>query len=109
MAAPVMRDAAIPALRQEEHLVFESISAQRPAVTENYRLTLTPIVVIDLSSIFGRYRTHWSFPFRITRGRSPVMRFWPARMLAALRPARELSMNHKWVMLRLTFLNHPAA
>src|SRR5690242_6328758 len=60
MASSIMGDTAITALRQKEHLVLEGVGAQRPAVTEDNRLSLAPVLVIDLRSIFGRDRTHFS-------------------------------------------------
>ena len=58
MASSIMGDTAITALRQKEHLILECIRAQRPAVAEDNRLSLAPVVVIDLRSIFCRDRTH---------------------------------------------------
>src|SRR6185503_8502888 len=53
MAAAVMRDAAIAARRQEKHLIFERVGTERPAVTEDNRLSGPPVVVIDLRTVFG--------------------------------------------------------
>src|SRR5262245_17924241 len=54
MTASVMRNAAIAVGRQKVHLVVPGVSAQRPAMTENYGLSLAPILVIkiDFSRIF---------------------------------------------------------
>ena len=42
VAAAVMRDAAVAARGQKEHLVFEGVRAQRPAVAEDDRLSRCP-------------------------------------------------------------------
>jgi hypothetical protein len=53
MAAAVMRDAAIPARGEEEHLVFEGIGGEGPAMAEYHRLPVAPILVIDTRSVLG--------------------------------------------------------
>ena len=58
VSAAIMRDAAITALRQKEHLVFEGVGTQRPAVAEDHRLPLAPVFVVNLRSVFCRNRTH---------------------------------------------------
>ena len=58
VAAPVVRDAAIPSRREEEHLVLERVGRKRPAMTENDRLACSPILVVDLRPIPGFYRWH---------------------------------------------------
>src|SRR5215470_13348061 len=55
---PVMCDAAVTSLGQEKHLVLECVRAQRPAMTENNRLSLAPILVVDLRSVFCRDSAH---------------------------------------------------
>src|SRR4030095_7305629 len=42
-----------PARRQEVHLVFPRIRAERPSVAENNRLTFAPIFEVDLRAVFG--------------------------------------------------------
>jgi hypothetical protein len=46
MAAPVVGDAAIATRGEKEHLVFERVGGERPAMAENDRLTGAPILVI---------------------------------------------------------------
>ena len=58
MPAPVVRDATVPARGQKRHLVLESVSAQRPAVTEDHGLSRAPILVIALRSVFGDNCAH---------------------------------------------------
>src|SRR5258708_34934789 len=58
VAAAVMRNAAIAARCEKEHLVFERIRGERPAMAENYRLPCAPVVVVNLRAVFGRDRAH---------------------------------------------------
>ena len=53
MAATVMGDGAVDARGEKKHLVLEGIRAQRPAVAEHNRLSLAPVVEIDLGSVFA--------------------------------------------------------
>jgi hypothetical protein len=67
MAAAIMGNAAIAARRQEEHLVFKGIRAERPIMAEDNRLSLTQIIVINLRAIFGRDRGHGVPSFVVAR------------------------------------------
>lgn len=58
MTAAIRGYAAESACRQEQHLVFPGVRAQRPAMTEDYRLSATPVLVIDLRAVFCGKRTH---------------------------------------------------
>jgi hypothetical protein len=58
MPSAIVCDAAVSVGSQEDHLVFPRIGAQRPAVTEDQRLSLAPVLVIDLRAIFGRDSRH---------------------------------------------------
>ncbi len=58
VAAAVVRDAAVSARGQKEHLVFKGIRGKRPAVTEDNGLSATPVVVIDLRAVFRRDGVH---------------------------------------------------
>jgi hypothetical protein len=58
VAASIMRDAAVAVRSEEEHLVLEGVGAKRPAVAEHDRLSLAPIVVIDVRAVLGRDRAH---------------------------------------------------
>ena len=62
MAAPIVRDAAVAALCQEEHLVLERVRRQRPPMAEDHRLPRPPVIVVDLGSILGRDRRHGMIP-----------------------------------------------
>nr|ACN18103.1 hypothetical protein AKSOIL_0050 [uncultured bacterium BLR5] len=63
MAASIVGDAPVTAVGQEHHLIFPGVRVQGPAVTENYWLTLPPIFVVDLSSVFGFKRAHRTLLF----------------------------------------------
>jgi hypothetical protein len=58
MATTVMRDAAVTPRGQIKHLVFKGIRAQRPAMTENDRLTGAPVLEVDVRSVFGGDGAH---------------------------------------------------
>jgi len=53
MAATIVCDTPIPMRAQKEHLVFEGISAEWPAMAENDRLSGSPVFVVNLGSVFG--------------------------------------------------------
>jgi hypothetical protein len=50
-------------LRQKEHLVFKGVRAEWPTMAEYNRLTRTPIVEVDLRSVFGGNGAHGSLGF----------------------------------------------
>src|ERR1700757_3341502 len=54
MPPPVVRDNAITVLAEEQHLGVPVIRTERPAVSEDYRLSLSPVLVEDCRAIFGR-------------------------------------------------------
>jgi CheY-like chemotaxis protein len=58
VAAAVMGDAAISVRGEIEHLVFERIRGERPAVAEDHRLPGASVFVINLRAVFGCERTH---------------------------------------------------
>src|SRR5882724_12145558 len=53
-----MRDAAIISGSQKKHLVFKSVCAQGPTVAEDDGLARSPILEINLCSVFGRECVH---------------------------------------------------
>src|SRR5689334_599558 len=53
MTATVVSDAPVALRGQKEHLIFKGIRRQRPAVTENDRLALAPVFVVDLRAVFS--------------------------------------------------------
>src|SRR5437867_13049442 len=64
MPAAIMGDASVAVRGQEEYLVLEGVGAQRPAMAEDDRLTRTPVVVVDLRTVFRGDRTHGLLPSR---------------------------------------------
>jgi hypothetical protein len=58
VAAAVMGNAPVPARGEEEHLVFERVAGQGPAVAEHDRLPLSPVTVVDLRAVFRGNRRH---------------------------------------------------
>src|SRR5580692_8632865 len=74
MTAAVMGDAAISARGEEEHLVFESVRAERPSVAEDHRRSGAPVLVVNLRAVFGCERAHVAFSLGcggVERGHSP--------------------------------------
>src|SRR5216684_4358609 len=65
VASPVVRDDTISALSEEQHLGVPVVRRQRPAVAENDRLPLPPVLVEDCRAIFGPYRCHRKLSFRV--------------------------------------------
>src|ERR1700687_957051 len=51
--APVMRDNSIALLAEEQHLSVPVVRGERPAVTEHYGLAFSPVLVVNLRTIFG--------------------------------------------------------
>src|SRR5580700_11353534 len=58
---PVMRNHPIATMQEEQHLVIPVVRAKRPTMTENYRLSFSPVLVINLDSIFSRNSGHETF------------------------------------------------
>src|SRR5438132_11408080 len=56
--SPVMRDDAIALLAEEQHLSVPVVRGERPAVTEDYRLSFAPILVVNLCAVFCRNCWH---------------------------------------------------
>src|SRR6266478_3324719 len=66
VASTVVRDYSIVMTQKEQHLCIPVICAQGPSVTENYRLTAAPILIVDSRSVFGSYRRHgYSFYYSL--------------------------------------------
>ncbi len=58
VAAAIMRDAAVAARGQEEHLVVPGVRAQGPAVAEDDGLARAPVLEVNLCAVFGGEGTH---------------------------------------------------
>src|SRR5271167_2592281 len=65
MSPAIVRDAAITAVCQKQHLVLKRVCAKRPTVAENYGLSLAPVLVIDHRTVLRCKRRHRDFPFRV--------------------------------------------
>src|ERR1700719_1034253 len=50
--SPVMRDDPIAALAEEQHLSVPVVRTERPSVTEYDGLALSPVLVVNLRSVF---------------------------------------------------------
>jgi hypothetical protein len=63
MSAAIMRDTPVATLGQKEHLVFEGIRRERPAMAEDDCLTLSPVLVVDVyvAGFFLTYSYEWHF------------------------------------------------
>src|ERR1700686_2534157 len=61
VTSPVMRDDSITLLAEEQHLSVPVVRGERPAVTENYGLALSPILVVNVRAVFCRERRHKLF------------------------------------------------
>ena len=62
VAAPVMRDDAIAASEEEQHLRVPIVRGERPPMAENDRLPAAPVLVENLDAVAGRDRGHFSDP-----------------------------------------------
>src|SRR5262245_65017731 len=76
VAPTVVCDDAIPLREEVEHLSVPVISAQRPAVVEDDRLSglRAPVLVVDFNAIFGGDGAHGIAPLR--KGRKGRMNKW---------------------------------
>src|SRR6202043_4123082 len=57
----IMGDHPIAVMQEKQHLVIPVVRAERPTMAENYRLSFTPVLVVDLCTVFGRDSSHESF------------------------------------------------
>src|ERR1700734_607963 len=62
VSPPVVSNHAIAAFAEEQHLCVPIIGGQWPAVAKYDGLTLAPVLVIDLRSIFRCNRRHRNSP-----------------------------------------------
>jgi hypothetical protein len=58
MPPPVVRDDAIAMLPKEQHLPVPVIRGQRPAMRKHDRLSLSPVLIVNLRAVFGRDSAH---------------------------------------------------
>ena len=64
MTAPFVGDDAIAVVEEEQHLSVPIIGRQRPAMAEDYGLSASPILLINLGAFFGCDRW-WYFSFQL--------------------------------------------
>jgi len=60
VTATVGADAPVAVRRKEEHRVFPCIGRERPPVAENDGLAVSPVLVVNLRSVFRRNAGHGS-------------------------------------------------
>src|ERR1700676_4887035 len=65
MTSPVVRNDAIALLPEEQHLAVPVVRGQWPAMRKHDRLPLSPVLVIDLCTVFGRNCCHQMFSFAL--------------------------------------------
>src|ERR1700674_2098852 len=58
MSAAVMSDHAVSPLEKEHHLSVPVVCRERPAMVEEQRLAIAPVLVINLGAVFRRDRCH---------------------------------------------------
>ncbi|MNS14787.1 hypothetical protein D3C72_464110 [compost metagenome] len=58
MTATVVGDDPVTLVGEEDHLRFPAVGIQRPAVTEDNRLTGAPVLVVNLDAIAGSESAH---------------------------------------------------
>ena len=63
MTPPVVRDHAIAALPEEQHLPVPVVRGQRPTVREHDWLSRAPVLVVNLCSVFRRDSRHKTLSF----------------------------------------------
>src|SRR5712692_1563780 len=68
VTSPIMGDDAIAMIQEKHHLSVPVIRTQRPAMAEDNGLSFSPILVINLRSVFSRDCRHKTSPF----GRVPA-------------------------------------
>src|SRR5216684_1674457 len=51
--SPIVRDDPITTLAEEQHLSVPVVCGERPAVTEHDGLALSPVLVVNLRTVFG--------------------------------------------------------
>src|ERR1700722_9200863 len=60
VATAIMGDHTIAVIEEEQHLVIPVVRGKRPTMAEDYRLASTPVLVVNLYTVFGRDSGHES-------------------------------------------------
>src|SRR5882724_6183397 len=95
----IMRDTAVSPLGEKQHLVFPGVRAQRPPVAEHNRLAGSPVLVVNLGTIFGGYGRHATAPGWVWWFR----RWWvTAHIAAGSRGLRLARRARRWVLSSVT-------
>lgn len=68
MTAAIDPDDTVPVLDEEEHLGVPVVRTKRPAMMEDDRLAMSPILVKNLNAILDRNGTHSDIPFSVLGG-----------------------------------------
>src|SRR6202034_1730165 len=58
VTSAIVRDYAVSVLEEKQHLGVPIIGRQRPSVMKHDGLPRAPILVVNLCSVFGRYKRH---------------------------------------------------
>src|SRR5713101_349494 len=58
VAAAVVSDDTVSVLAKEQHLRLPGVAGERPSMRKEDRLSLSPVLVGDLGSVFGRDEGH---------------------------------------------------
>src|ERR1700687_1461246 len=72
MPPPVMRDHAIAALPEKQHLPIPVVPAQWPAMRKHDRPSCAPILIENFRAVFGRNRGHNSLRFLYHQSSVPL-------------------------------------
>src|SRR5439155_228597 len=83
VAATVVRDAAVTARREEDHLVLPCVGRERPAVAEDDGLPRSPVLVIELDGPATDGHPAHDSPFRGSHATLPSRRRRAARRRGA--------------------------
>ena len=65
MPSPISRDHSVATLTEVQHLPVPVVRRERPAMAEHYGLALSPVLVVDLRSVFRRDCRHDIFSFGV--------------------------------------------
>src|SRR5690242_4743823 len=61
VSTAIMGDNSIAMMQEEQHLVIPVVGTERPTMAENYRLSIAPVLVVNLDTVFRRNRGHENF------------------------------------------------
>jgi hypothetical protein len=75
-----MGDNPIAMMQEEQHLVVPVVRAERPTVAEHYWLSFTPVLVVDLCTVFRRDSGHESLLLRkVCSNKTVATGPWPQK------------------------------